>query len=316
MQRNLTLDGMKVMLAFMVVGIHAGFLNEISNIGNILTTQGIFRIAVPIFFIINGYYFSASNRGELLKWCSRLLSLYAFWLLIYSYSWLKLGDVNLKNIALLIKEVLFGYHHLWYLSATFGGGICVYFLRYNRKVLYIFAGVAYLVGVAIQYVGNYHLFEGTLLDKVFNYSFVHRNFLFLGLPFFSVGVAIKQYSIDSYFSKTFLLSTVFLGLLLLGIESYWNYLNDSSGGGYDNYLTLIIICPSLFVLALRSTSTTSIKVLTSLSTSIYLIHPIWIDALNQFFKFGSVQVTVIVILLSSLSAMVLIRAQKKWKFVL
>jgi hypothetical protein len=69
-------------------------------------------------------------------------------------------------------------------------------------------------------------------------------------------------------------------------------------------------------LALRTTSTTSIKILTSLSTSIYLIHPFWIDALNQFFKFGSVQVTVIVILLSSLSAMVLIRAQKKWKFVL
>lgn len=50
MKRNLTLDILKIILSFMIVGLHAGFLIETSKLGNYVFMQGISRIAVPIFF--------------------------------------------------------------------------------------------------------------------------------------------------------------------------------------------------------------------------------------------------------------------------
>ena len=53
MQRNSTLDILKFIMAIMVVGLHARFLFETSSLGYHLTVQGIFRLAVPIFLLIN-----------------------------------------------------------------------------------------------------------------------------------------------------------------------------------------------------------------------------------------------------------------------
>jgi hypothetical protein len=44
-------------MAFMIVGLHAGFLGEYTKLGHYLTVNGVFRVAVPVFLIINGFYF-------------------------------------------------------------------------------------------------------------------------------------------------------------------------------------------------------------------------------------------------------------------
>lgn len=55
--RNGALDVLKIAMAFIVVGMHAGFLTDISPIAAYLTANGLFRIAVPVFLLINGYFF-------------------------------------------------------------------------------------------------------------------------------------------------------------------------------------------------------------------------------------------------------------------
>ena len=57
MSRNIALDILKLSMAFMVVGLHAGFLGDFTSLGQYLTVNGLFRIAVPIFLIINGFIF-------------------------------------------------------------------------------------------------------------------------------------------------------------------------------------------------------------------------------------------------------------------
>lgn len=47
--RNISLDVLKLTMAFMVLGLHAGFLSDYSKSGEFLFVNGIFRIAVPIF---------------------------------------------------------------------------------------------------------------------------------------------------------------------------------------------------------------------------------------------------------------------------
>lgn len=57
LNRNISLDILKIALAFMVVGLHAGFLSSVTSIGYYLTVNGVFGIAVPIFLLIGGFYF-------------------------------------------------------------------------------------------------------------------------------------------------------------------------------------------------------------------------------------------------------------------
>ena len=60
MERNISLDLLKLGMAFMVVGIHAGFMADINPLVKYLTVDGLFRIAVPVFLIINGFFFYRS----------------------------------------------------------------------------------------------------------------------------------------------------------------------------------------------------------------------------------------------------------------
>ena len=69
MIRNKGLDYLRLVLAFMVVGIHTNFLGEISPFAAYLMGGGLFRIAVPIFFLISGFYFRAVlAEGNVLVW--------------------------------------------------------------------------------------------------------------------------------------------------------------------------------------------------------------------------------------------------------
>ena len=56
-KRKTSIDLLKITLAIFVLLIHCNFLIDYNKALNFLTVQGLFRIAVPLFFIINGFYF-------------------------------------------------------------------------------------------------------------------------------------------------------------------------------------------------------------------------------------------------------------------
>lgn len=57
MGRQISLDIFKLLMSFMVVGLCAGFLGDVDLLGEYLAVNGIFRLAVPTFLVINGFYF-------------------------------------------------------------------------------------------------------------------------------------------------------------------------------------------------------------------------------------------------------------------
>ncbi|MGZ8546712.1 MAG: hypothetical protein ACXWVU_04890 [Sulfuricurvum sp.] len=57
MEKNASLYLLKILLSLTVVSVHVGFLKGFSTDINYLFTQGFFRIAGGIFFIISGFYF-------------------------------------------------------------------------------------------------------------------------------------------------------------------------------------------------------------------------------------------------------------------
>ena len=57
MGRNLSIDVLKIILAIFVVFLHMNFLKETYPLMSFLLVNGIFRIAVPVFLVITGFYF-------------------------------------------------------------------------------------------------------------------------------------------------------------------------------------------------------------------------------------------------------------------
>lgn len=94
MERNLTLDYSRLLLAFFVIIMHVeDFLSEIPILSFILKAIG--TSAVPCFFVINGYYFEPilRNKSKYLKYLKHLLIIYIVWSVFYIHFMLKWKEV-------------------------------------------------------------------------------------------------------------------------------------------------------------------------------------------------------------------------------
>ncbi|WP_280565336.1 acyltransferase family protein, partial [Chromohalobacter sp. 48-RD10] len=130
MQRNIPLDILKLVLAVIVVISHAQVLMGYSDLGYQLTVEGVFRIVVPIFMMVSGYFFISVIRSRsLVIWLKKVAAMYAFWMLVYIYFWWDLPSITPYEILKLLRVAVMGYHHLWFLSGLIGAAILLYMLR-------------------------------------------------------------------------------------------------------------------------------------------------------------------------------------------
>jgi len=314
LNRNVTLDVLKIILAFMVVGLHAGFLSSVTSTGSYLAVNGIFRIAVPIFLLIGGFYFHvATSRGNTRNWLKRVLYLYIFWMVFYSFFWFN-HDTTFIHF---IKTLIIGYHHLWYLPGMLGAAILVLILNELRlRVMVVLISITFIIGVAIQYSGNYHLFEKSEVDIWFNYHWVHRNFLFFAFPFFGIGYLINKYKLHEKVSLKYSIIFSCIGLFLLLSESYINYIEPSRDGGFDNFASLLVISPAIFILFSNFKYQGKSKELSLYSAGVYFIHSFFLTVYRQYADFNGITMTLIVILSSILATFFLIKANRRLKFIL
>lgn len=318
MERNLSLDYLKLIMAVMVVALHCGFLGDITELGRYLTKNGLFRMAVPTFLVINGYYFyRIYEQKSCVKWFARVGSLYAFWMLVYVYYWLDVSGGLRATTINAVFNLFIGYHHLWYVSGMiFAGVVVLLLLRVSVKILIVALFVTFVAGVLIQYLGNYHYFRGSILDLIFNYNWVHRSGLLLSFPFFATGFLINKYSISHKISLKLVISLTVLGLILLLGESYINYLQPNSTGSLENMATLIIVCPLVFLMFHKLYLRGSSKRLALISSGIYFVHTLVMHILESTTDLNATSLMVVVLSCSIIIALGLIQVNKKLKFIL
>lgn len=271
-ERNVTLDALRVLLAVMVVGIHARLFSDVAPLLNDALENYAFRIAVPIFFLINGYFLHAAiRRGRTAwRWAGRILPLYITWTIAYSYFFVTKGP------AATINTVAVGFMHLWYLPATMLGGLMVYSMRSlgTRKMLAL-AGLAYAAGWCMQYAGNYHLAHGAA-DAWLNKSFVYRNFLFFGFPFLACGFLAAREGVAQRVSTSALWGAGLAGAILLALEFVANHALRMPAGDVDLLLGLPLACGAAFLAASRGRVATTRMDLAGLSSAIYFAHPLFV----------------------------------------
>lgn len=270
-ERNITLDYFKILLSILVIIIHLPLLDIQPFTSNILgegllysvgifLSFGLTKIAVPSFFIINGYFLDFSDRKKVIKYITKMIKIYVVWTLFYLPFMIEKASLSMYPILLTM-----GYYHLWYLPALIGATICIFCIKkyINSPILLlIIAVLIFGLGYYIQQTNPHSSLR----------IFMYRNFFFMGVPFVLLGNLIKSFDFSRYKRLVAIITAISLLTLFLESSIYiYTY-----GMMPNIYLSLIIVCPLLMIFVLQNSRKKAAKNddIGQLSSAIFFIHPV------------------------------------------
>lgn len=267
------------------------------------------------------YLFNVIKEHKFRRWAKRVLTLYFFWMLFYVYFWFKLSNFSVEEIVTILKQIVFGYHHLWYLIAMFYAGYLLYKIgKYSNTMLLGLAIFFFIIGVYIDYLNNTNALLSSSLEFITKDMNYHRNFLFIGFPFMTIGFLIKRSDFKIKTNLNMLL--LFITFILLYIEVKFNLMittnnlaDIKSYNGNDIYILLLLCCPFVFVLfnSFQIKGKFDSRYLAMLSSGIYLIHPFIKSIVQIFLKNSNTLLTVCVVFISVFVSIMLIYFNKRLK---
>lgn len=278
MNRNLLVDTAKVLLALMVVGIHSALFADLPGPASHLLVEGVFRLAVPIFFVFNGYYLAdgIQNGKPIYSLIKKILLLYVFWMLVYAPLYAYVADeAPWVTVRRLLRTLLTGYFHLWYLIAMVYAILLLRAMRNWSRARLAAAGLGlFAIGAALQYL-NYYTNANLPI-------WLYRNGLFVGLPFMLAGYLIR--TDQRRYPPAQIALALSAGLSMLLAESVLSNTYGRVGHGVDIYFSLIVTAPATAMLLLRFTSTINSDRVSKLSGGVYFIHPLMMSLVFYFSK--------------------------------
>lgn len=303
LKRQSGLDVLKFLCAFLIVCIHIPFGFKGNDYFTVLT-----RFAVPTFFMISGFFYPATiERGKQAKQILKTVKLavtsfavYFVWRIVYTL--ITKGDVlavlkkgfSLEEILSLIffNKTYFG-GHLWYLNALIYTLLVMYvFARYKKfNWLYCISPILILCDLVF---GTYAV---VLFGKTFTY-YIFRNFLFIGIPFFTLGYFISEnkQKITTFFRKKFKRPDLILGInsILLAAMSVAEYSILKANfllASRENYIFSVLLTINtflLFSLFYKDNNSTSEKFTATIgnrySGDVYIYHSIIINVCSLVFS--------------------------------
>ena len=255
------LDILKCLAAYMVVVIHFGHWDSTSELDILL--GGVFnaetRFAVPVFFMITGYFYpSIIKRGRFKGHLLKIVSMTLFATLFYFCFNVLFYSLNGGNAEEYLAKVfslrhLFGWVlinsvpveiHLWYFYAVIYALVVLYLADrlHLQRHLYIFSLVALVVCVCVNFTP---------------YTGYCRNFLFMGLPFICLGRLIgesKHVSFILNLSSRYLWGVFLVSIILVGLDYMFFSVVIGKTFVRECYLFTCFVALSLFVLALKYNS--------------------------------------------------------------
>jgi surface polysaccharide O-acyltransferase-like enzyme len=303
LRRENGIDILKSISAFLVVCIHAPFPGTAGAYFTALS-----RIAVPVFFMITGFFYTGTveqgGRKSTKKIGKLIINANIFFLLVNLLKTVIGGEsipAYLKDtftFRALLQFVLFNESplasHLWYLGAVLYVLIIVMAADHFHKRKWLYRTIPFLLAMDLIF-GKYSLL---LLKREFSYIYV-RNFLFVGIPYFCIGMIISQYRewIEHKLKKQW----VYLGVLVFsGFTILERKLLVQAGmnATRDHYLSTTFLACAVFLLFLLSFQrdlSGGEKILSHIgrkcSTLIYILHPAIIMLCSAIFGSNSMYLT-------------------------
>lgn len=202
-RRNYSLDLLKFIASFFVVCIHFKFFGKA---GEYVTVAA--RFAVPMFFMISGYYCFNDDLDKIRKKVIRIARIYltafvmyfCFNVLVKLFNGLQEEAVwyvsTYFRIRYTLKTILFNESitaiHLWFLGSliySYGVRCLVVKTKINVNIIYVLSCVLLAthlsLGIGLSVIG---IETPTFLLK----NYMLRNFLFMGFPMFAMGQLIRE----------------------------------------------------------------------------------------------------------------------------
>ena len=237
MNKKINIDVARFVVSFLVIAIHISPFININQEFNFFFTRILGRIAVPLFFMITGYFVidgCLKDKNKLKKYTIKILKIYLFCIILYLPINIYMGKFNNISIFSIIKDILINgtLYHLWYFP-----NVCV--------LSYIY-------------------------DFIFKISDYTRNGLFYAPIFLYLGYFIKIKRVNN--KKSFLYSVLFF----IGMTIEATILHKFNLQKHDSmYILLIPTMYVLFDYLINISNTQNLK-LRNVSTIIYIFHPLFI----------------------------------------
>ncbi len=340
-------DIVKIILSFFVVCIHTG-IGDASAKMNLYFLQGLFRVAVPVFFFLAGYFLfnkfpeekvmSEKSRETVKKYFFRIFFMYIVWSLFYLVlvqipEWIKNG-VGLKDLLIYIEYATVrgdSYLHLWYLSSLFTGIALIFLARkwFSMKGTLIISLVFFVMGLLLQpyYFLVKPIVEGVSAMNWLMYNIFNR---FIGGPRCGLFFGFVYVALGAYFAehkKVLSRGVSFIGLLfsfalsmaeITLINNNWSWDGGTYGALQLSHIPLVIFL-FCFLCSFKNVNIKHSKEVRTVSTLVYLIHPavICLVQLLPFYKKlnGYLFVSgIIVFLLSVAVALIWLKVEKNKMF--
>ena len=280
MSRNKTIDFFKFAFSVGIIAIHISFMKNFTPQLYNMTAQGLFRLGVPFFFVVSGYYYYGriQNNQDTKVYIKKLVKLFLTFTLIETLLYLVGTLWMLTNpIAILLfiyKSLTVGQGGIyWYMFSLILSLVLLTPMWKKQKIKpYLIVGlILYLITATNDVYGA--LFAGTFIQniaKINTYLFAWPQAgLCSSLLYLSLGAVLYQYKPElKNLNKTFMIS-----MAAVAIEA----LIFQNTGAYDAncYLSLIFAVPVLFLFISKNDFISfDTKRLGLMSTYMYMVHPI------------------------------------------
>lgn len=266
------LDKLRTLCAFLIVLIHVESPFSVYYIP-------VTRCAVPIFLILSGFLMAHKKNNQIKRSIYTILRYVIVATVVFSI--VKLGVsiikedwewISVKAVSefILLNDNPFA-THLWYLTAYLYVLIIFYFLvKKNIDIVKLWPLVPFLL-IGNLFLGNYSCL---FFDADINCN-LSRNFLFIGLPYFLMGVIINEK--QKYLPKNAnaYAITIIIASISSCFEDCWlNTINIQHVD--DHFFSTPFLAVSLFLLfySLKNNENITSRIGRSYSLYIYLYHPL------------------------------------------
>lgn len=292
--RYASMDVIKAICAFFIVCIHTFMYIDTSSY--FIT---IIRFSVPVFFMITGYNYN-SIKSKWSKYISNIVSLIFVSNLIYFLYELIRVIVNKDSIVVyinqivsiktILKLVLFNESpfmwHLWYLFAILYV-LLIYRYVESKNIEKILCFITPLLLIMDLILGKYSML---IFGRYTNHMFLIRNFLFVGLPYFYIGVYmnIKEEKIRSININNKKIILLFLTSCITCICERIILTGLGANSPREHYISTTIMSIIIFIFVIRNKifmeGTLLQKIGKEYSTWIYILHPLVISIMIIYYR--------------------------------
>lgn len=284
--RQESFDTLKFFLAFFIIVIHTGFTGYMG-----LWIRAIARIAVPLFFMITGYYLPIMPDGKFKKHFYKILYLTVITTLFYILfgyvdsivcgnsfdSFLHTFDMKTICYWVLFNSTPPVAGHLWYFYALLYVLIIIHVARRLKIMSLLYAFLPLLL------LGNYILSYFSFL--------AYRNFLFTGLPYVLLGCLFRNKEnqlVNMFRASRALIFGLITLCIAIGIEMFI-YKSIGAMVVRDHYLLTLPMVACIFILAIRhphwGAGSFFNKMGRKYAAYIYITHPFIISLLSYGLSF-------------------------------